>query len=511
MSTAVSESPEVLLASSLDSVGDAVIIAGLNGAVEFLNLAAKMLIGYGGQSPIGYPLDEVLKLEDQHSGRSVGNLVELAVVSGSALSLGEGLLLTTRGGHTLPVEGEVSARVSGGRTAGAVVTLRDLTARNREQTRRRERLYMQAIGQLSASVAHEINNLLTVVVGHSEILDRRPLPAPAPANVRAIRQAADGIASVTRQLLSLSGREILLPGVVNLNAILAGAETRLRSVLPSNIDVVFDPGTDLTTVLIDAAKMEEALGDLVRYCRDRMPSGGTITIATRNVTAGPGSRARYANCYVEMTVVDEGPAFRGTAAEELFVLQAGGQQGRPFSVGLFTLRSLLIAASGHLYLENRPGTGGRIVLLFPQYKQDSPPSEPLDEPGTVPAAPTILLVEDDDAIRVLLTSSLEMQGYNVLEGRDGEEALMQVELFDGKIDLLITDVAMPRMDGPTLARRLAPRCPETKVLLISGCVSDLDSIEQLVAQGAHYFQKPFSQWALLEWVEANVPISHSGR
>lgn len=509
MSTTLSETPESRLSSSLDSVGDAVIIADLAGFVEFLNLAAKMLIGYGGELPVGRRLEDVLRLEEEHTGRPVGNLVELAVVSGSSISLGKGLILTTRGGHTLPVEGEVSARISGGRTAGAVITLRDLTARNREELQRREKQYMQSLAQLAGSVAHEINNLLTVVVGHSEILDRRSLPSPLSGNVHAIRQASDGIASVTRQLLSLSGREILFPAVVNLNNVIAAAEAKLRSILPSNIDLVFSLSRELTTVLIDRAKLEEALRDLVCYARDRMRSGGILTISTRNAVAAPNSRARHVSHFVELTVQDQGPPFRGSAAEELFDPPPGPAHGRPFSLGLFTLRSLLTASSGHLYLQNGQGAGGKVVLIFPQFQEDGPPAEPLASETGEPVRPTVLLVEDDDAIRVLLTNSLEMQGYRVLEARDGGEALIQSELHEGHLDLLITDVAMPGMDGPTLAHRLTQTRPETKILLISGCVNDMDSIRQLIAGGAHYIQKPFSQWALLEWIEANVPVKHA--
>src|SRR5262249_33488411 len=162
-----------------------------------------------------------------------------------------GLLLLTRCGQVLPVEGEVSARLSSGAPTGAVVTLRDVTARNREELQRRERQHLQAVGHLAGSVAHEVNNLLTVVVGHSEILERRGLPDAASTNVSAIRHAADGIASVTRQLLSLSGREILFPSVVDLNKLLVSIESKLRAILPQNMTLVVSCGNGLVTVLVD--------------------------------------------------------------------------------------------------------------------------------------------------------------------------------------------------------------------------------------------------------------------
>jgi DNA-binding response OmpR family regulator len=166
---------------------------------------------------------------------------------------------------------------------------------------------------------------------------------------------------------------------------------------------------------------------------------------------------------------------------------------------LFTVRNLVSASGGHLGLESAAVTGARIVLSLPQFQDETASLEDSSVPP-----PTILLVEDDDAIRILLSNSLEAKGYRVLEARDGEEALVQATLCDDPIQLLITDVVMPRMDGAALARRLTETRPSTKILLISGCATDLAAIQHLLDGGAHYLQKPFTQSALLEWIEANL-------
>ena len=210
-------------------------------------------------------------------------------------------------------------RTSGESVTGAVVTFRDVTARNWEELQEREEQKMRAIGQLAGAVAHDLNSLLTVIIGQTEAIeDLYPAPGPLQAGTAEIRRAAGEIATITRQLLAFSGREVRLPKAANLNQLLEGAETKIRALLPEDIDFSLSLEPDLGTVLVDIAQMERALVDLICYCRDRMPTAGRIEVATSNVILDANCRARHLSRNVKLTVTDSGPSLRGIEAEKLF-------------------------------------------------------------------------------------------------------------------------------------------------------------------------------------------------
>jgi CheY-like chemotaxis protein len=245
--------------------------------------------------------------------------------------------------------------------------------------------------------------------------------------------------------------------------------------------------------------MEQALLDLFTHCRDRAAPEGRLTITTRRLVLDEARRGRYLQRFAEVTVADTGPSLRGVPVETLFEPSWTHSPGHPAGLSLFALRTLLGSARGHLTVESESDTGARFVIRLPEMEEENMPVQATKTPGV---RPTILLVEDDDNVRVLLHNSLKKRGHMVIEARDGEEALMQSDFHDGPIDLLISDVVMPRTNGVKLARELVRRRPETKLLLISGCPDDVADIQDLVKIGAHYVQKPFSQRDLVARAEA---------
>jgi two-component system cell cycle sensor histidine kinase/response regulator CckA len=249
-------------------------------------------------------------------------------------------------------------------------------------------------------------------------------------------------------------------------------------------------------ILVDPSQIEQAMAELVRYCAGRMPEGGRIEIATTNITVDERHRARHLKRYVRLTIQDSGPGLNSEATEELFQPLWNKELGRPSGLGLFTVRNMISATRGHLSVESEPDSGAKFVLLFPHIQAEMATPWKFEQAAKLDGQPTVLLVEDDDAIRILLNNCLEKRGYRVIEARDGEEALLQAEFCEERIHLLITDAAMPNMDGPTLARKLAISRPETKVLLISGSPQ-----EDLQLNSAHFLSKPFSQRDLLACVE----------
>jgi two-component system cell cycle sensor histidine kinase/response regulator CckA len=492
------DSTTARLVTTLQSAGDGMIVTDLQGRVEFLNLTAEHLIGLESVAAEGRPLLEVLCLEER-DGRAVkGNLVDLAILSGTPIALGKDLVLKTHTSVLKQVEGEICVRNGAGSATGSVITFRDVTARNWDELQRREDQKMHAVGQLAGAIAHELNNLLTVIVGHREAIDERysDLP-PLRHSTAEIQRAADEIATVTRQLLTLSRREVLSPKATNLNTLLEQAKTKLEGLVPSNIRLTISLEPNLGTVIVDPVPMLRAILDLVGYCCDRMPAGGMIEVATANVIVDRNYRARHLRRYIELKVKDGGLTLKGVAVERLFEPIWSKDAGRPSGLGLFMVRNVVNAANGHISVESEGEVGATFVLLLPQAEEEVLVPEAAAPAATMPSHPTILLVEDDDGIRILLRNSLEKRGYRVIEARDGSEAIIQAELHEDPIHLLITDVVMPVMDGPALARDLAETRPGIRILLISGCPEELADVQQLVNRGAFFVQKPFSQRELM--------------
>jgi two-component system cell cycle sensor histidine kinase/response regulator CckA len=253
--------------------------------------------------------------------------------------------------------------------------------------------------------------------------------------------------------------------------------------------------------MVDPVSMTHAITELIGYCRERTKPGGRIAIATGNVIVDRYYRARHHSRYIELSVLDNGPSLKGVGAEKLFEPTWTKDPGRPAGISLFTIRNVVSAANGHLFIESEGDVGAKFVIRLPETEEDilEPPAPSIS--ATLPSHPTILLVEDDDGIRILLRNSLEKKGYRVIEARDGAEAVFQTELHEEPIHLLVTDVVMPVMDGPTLARKLLASRPGIRLLLISGCPDELTAVQQLVDHGAHFVHKPFSQRQLLAHVE----------
>ncbi len=490
------------LATTLQSAGDGVIVTDLLGRVEFLNRVAEQLVGMGSAAAGGQQLHDVLRLEESDGSSVHGDLVALAIVSEEPVTLGKDLTLRPHIGTPRQVEGEICVCSGSGSVTGAVVTFRDVTARNQDELQRREEQKMRAIGQLAGSVAHDLNGLLTEIIGQSEAIEELCPGVPQlGAGMAEIRRAAEKIGTITRQLLSLSGRAVLFPETINLNTLLGGVREKLKGALPHNIELTMSLETNLGSVAVDSAQTEQALMDLIGYCRDRMPTGGKIEVATANVTMDGNNRARHLRHYVKLTVKDGGPSLRGVPAERLFEPTWATGQGRPSGLGLFAIRNVISAAKGQLSVESAGEVGVAFVLLLPRLDEDAPMAPAPAVAKQSENRRTILLVEDDDGIRVLLHNSLEKRGYHVIEARDGAEGVLQAELYEEPIDLLITDVVMPVMDGPALALTLAKTRPSLKLLLISGCPEELTDTQQLVNRGAHFVQKPFSQRELLARVD----------
>jgi len=365
---------------------------------------------------------------------------------------------------------------------------------------------MEAIGRMAGGVAHDFNNLLTAIMGYSEMLRSRLSDAEARQDLEEILRAAARAASLTRQLLAFSRRQVLAPKVLDLNAVITDLDKMLRRLIGEDINLVTAPASDLGRVKADAGQLEQVLMNLVVNARDAMPEGGHLTIETANVELDE----HYARSnvdvrsgrYVMLAVSDSGhgmsPEILSRIFEPFFTTK---ETGRGTGLGLSTVHGIVKQSEGHIEVYSEQGQGSTFKVYLPRVDEAVEAPSPIRTVVAHPqASGTILLVEDEEVIRRVVAQSLELQGYQVIAVEDGSRAIAICERRDQPLALLITDVVMPLMSGPQLAQRIATIRPGLRVLFISG-YTDRALIHQGQREaGTAFLQKPFTPDVLVQKV-----------
>jgi len=349
----------------------------------------------------------------------------------------------------------------------------DELARTQDQLAQAQK--MEAIGRLAGGIAHDFNNLLTVIKGRSQLVLQRLGPDdPLRRQIVLVEQTADRAASLTRQLLAFSRKQMLDPRVLDLNVIVDGIENMLRRLIGEDIELRTTPAPDLGAIRADPGQLEQVILNLVVNARDAMPAGGTLTIETANVevTAAPVEAPLDipAGTYVRLSVSDTGVGMSaGTRAHLFEPFFTTKELGKGTGLGLASVYGIVKQSGGAIAVRSAPGSGSTFSIFLPQVGEPVEPARPGRPEGEAPGGTeTILLVEDEDAVRDLAREVLQSGGYTVLEARHGHQALEIAEAYRGPIALLLTDVVMPGMDGPGLARRLASIRPGVRLLYVSG-------------------------------------------
>ena len=367
--------------------------------------------------------------------------------------------------------------------------------RRRLEEQLRQSQKMEAVGRLAGGIAHDFNNLLMVIMGHGELLRRSLDPNdPRLRKLQHVMGASERAARLVRQLLAFSRKQVMEPQVVDLNALVSDTARMLRPLLGEDIKVVTGLDPALGRIRVDPAQIEQVLMNLAVNARDAMPSGGTITLETADVRV-PASGGTAPTRQVALIVRDTGHGMnektRAQAFEPFFTTKAGtGGTG----LGLSTVYGIVQQSGGHIALESAPGRGSCFRILLPCAER---PGE-VREVRPVAAAPpaggeTVLVVEDEPAIRALACEMLESHGYLTLCAGSGEEALGLAVRHAGPIDLLLADVVMPGLAGPALAKRFAVVRPHGRVLFMSGYAGDELARRGLADDAAHFLAKPFTR------------------
>ncbi|MGB7437244.1 MAG: PAS domain S-box protein [Candidatus Acidiferrum sp.] len=366
---------------------------------------------------------------------------------------------------------------------------------------------MEAIGRLSGGIAHDFNNLLGVMIGYSQLLKRKLKSQPDLSEcAEEIEKAGQRAASLTKQLLAFSRQQILTPTVLDLNTQVKDMEKMLQRLLGEDIVVRIGLESALGTVKADRGQIEQVIMNLAVNARDAMPSGGTLYVETANreldelyTREHPGSRPGR---YVVLAVRDSGMGMdRETIAHIFEPFFTTKELGKGTGLGLATVYGIVKQSGGYVAVESSPGEGASFQIFLPRV--DEPVTLPRERPpvavGTK-ASETILLAEDAEPLRKLTKSLLEGHGFEVLAARDGEEALHLAGRHAGRIDLLLTDVVMPGINGRVLAERLLGSRPETKILYMSGYTDSFIAGHGVLDQKTNLLHKPFTEEILLQGV-----------
>ncbi|MGE0352824.1 MAG: PAS domain S-box protein [Gemmatimonadales bacterium] len=405
------------------------------------------------------------------------------------------LTLVLPGGNRRDVEVSARAHVLPGRH---LVVLRDVTERNELENRLRMAAKMEAVGRLAGGIAHDFNNLLTAVLGSCDLLGLQ-LPAASPllSDVEEIRRAAQRATRLTQQLLAFSRRQVLHPKILDLNREVEEIQRMLGRLIGEHIEMVTRFRPDLLRIQADPTQLEQILLNLAINARDAMPGGGTLTIETADAAPPAAWNDPPTHC-VMLSVRDTGIGMDETVRAHIFEpFFTTKEKGRGTGLGLATVYGIVKQSGGYITVDSAPGQGTTFRIFFPGIDQPAEASEqPLVRTRTRHTG-TILLVEDEGAVRQLARRILSGAGYNVLEAASGRDALRHSAQLQGKLDLLVSDVVMPGMSGPELADRLRAEQPGLPVLFISGYPDE--TLNRAVAGAeADLLNKPFTAEELLD-------------
>ncbi len=493
----------------LEASEDAIISWELDGTITSWSVGAQALYGYAAQEVVGHNLRLLIPphrmaeadalLATMGSGRRTERLETERV---------------TKDGTTLSVNLTLSSMCdANGHVLGGFSVARDLSFRKQaeedlrstsEQLRQAQK--MEAIGLLAGGVAHDFNNLLSVILSYSSMMmDELEAGAPMRDDLHEVLTAGNRAAELTRQLLAFSRKQVLEPRNLDLNQTLEGMSKMLRRLLGEDIELSLELAHGLEPVCADPGQIEQVVMNLVVNARDAMPRGGRLVIETSSVELAGLAAERLQldpGRYLALAVADNGCGIDAETQSRIFEpFFTTKDKGKGTGLGLSTVFGIVHQSDGAIEVSSKAGEGTRFTIYLPRAKgtgTSQPPS--VLPPATLRGTETVLLVEDEDQLRALAASLLKRNGYHVLEAANGGEAFLVCEKHAGKIDLLLTDVVMPRMSGRELSERLAGMRPDMRVLFMSGYTDDAMVHHGVLGGGIAFLHKPITPEALLRKV-----------
>ena len=505
----------------LEAAPDAMVCVDTDGRIALVNAQTERLFGYGRDELVGQPVeilvpDQVRGLHPAHRAwymadprpRPMGADMQLAgrrrdgstfpaEVSLSAIETDEGLLVTS-------VVRDVTERLE---IAAERERLRTQAERDKMERQLHQSQRLESLGQLAGGVAHDFNNLLGVISNYAAFAGEevaRQLPGGRGQGVRddigQVQQAAERAAGLTHQLLAFARQEMIQPRVLNLNEVVLTIEQLLIRTLGEHVELITDLAAALPPVLADPGQIEQVLVNLAVNARDAMPQGGKLIIRTASTGIDDiASRGEMPpGQYVELTVSDTGTGIPKDVLDRVFEpFFTTKPKGEGTGLGLATVYGIITQAGGHVRIYSEPGLGTSLTALLPVTAQDIAPVAPPPAEARHGHGQTVLVVEDEPAMREVTRRILARNGYHVVAAASGHEALDVLASQLEHIDVLLTDVIMPRMQGKELANKVRILQPAARVVFMSGYTQGLLSEQGVLEPGVHLIEKPFSETTLL--------------
>lgn len=405
-----------------------------------------------------------------------------------------------------------------GRVENVVIVNRDITARRQLEGQFHQAQKMEAVGRLSGGIAHDFNNLLGVITGYSEVMQEQLEPNhPLRICVDEVLGAARRAAELTRQLLVFSRQQVLEPRVLNLNVVMSDMEKMLCRMIGEDIELTTRLDPELGRVKADVSQIEQTIMNLAVNARDAMPQGGKLTIETRNQEIDPAFAQSHSfpvrqGSYVLLSVTDTGVGMDSVTQSRIFEpFYTTKEKGKGTGLGLSTVYGVVKQSGGYIDVVSEPGHGATFRVYLPSVEEPIEPKPSAPSVSiTIQADETILLVEDEVSLRKLTRKLLELCGYTVLEAKSVHDAVEIGQQYSGAIHLLLTDVVMPGMNGPELARQLNATRPEVKVLYMSGYTGQSFSGTGALESGSRFLQKPFTREGLAQKIRETLDDQGAG-
>ncbi len=479
-----------------------IVTTDVRGHVTYFSPRAEELLGYRSAEVVGRAVAEF-----QRGGREAARTLMRRLREEGRLREHETEILASDGRWVECRFSLALLRDAAGTTIGTLAILEDTSERKRLEAQLRQAQKMEAVGRLAGGIAHDFNNLLAVIMGHSDLIKSVLRKGDGLAHdVEQIRRASERAASLTRQLLAFSRRQFLQPQVIDVNTLVGNLATMLHRLIGEDIQLELRLDPAAGRVSADPGQLEQVVMNLTVNARDAMPQGGQLTLETGPamldktfVTAHPGSST---GAHVRLSIRDNGCGMSPDVLSHLFEpFFTTKEPGRGTGLGLSTVYGIVKQHRGYIDVQSEPGQGSTFAVYLPRVDAKPAAERAAARERLMPGGrETVLFVEDEVALRDLMHRVLAKGGYTVLAAGDGLEALALVEAHQARIDVVVTDVVMPRMSGPELATRLRTRDPGIRLLYVSGYTADQLRSQTDLGADATLLAKPFTSDGLLRKV-----------
>lgn len=495
-----------MLSHALRCISECLLVFDLDGMIIFANETFLKTYGYGKNELIGKSIEII------HSARNPVNQIQRSV-SESLTGGWQGELIDRRkdGSEFTSFLSTSAVHDDSGRPLVIIGVSRDITERKQLEDQLRQSQKMEAIGQLAGGIAHDFNNLLTVIDGYIELLySRIDEISPHQNWVNQIRKASERAGSLTRQLLAFSRRQILQPKPLDLNQLVKEMSILLKRLIGEDVELTTELNPDIGQIKADPSQIEQVLMNLAVNARDAMPEGGQLTIATKKVHLD-GEYAKYhpglkPGVYVLLSIGDTGIGMSREVQARIFEpFFTTKEKGKGTGLGLATVYGIVKQSGGHIGVDSEIGVGTTFKICLPSIECErlTPPDIENDE-SDITGKETILVVEDEFMVRELVCDTLRNYGYTVIEAANGKNARQVFEQYQGRIDLVLTDVIMPEMSGRKLIELLSLNNTELKALFMSGYTDEAIINHGVLEPGMAFIQKPFTPTVLAKKVRETL-------